>query len=205
MTAALVPAAGASRRMGAPKLLLPFGAGSVLAAYLAALKEAGVERVVVIVAAGDEVLAAEARRAGAEIAVNPDPERGMLSSLWAGLACLAGEEPRALVLGPADFPAVRPATVRRLLAAVDAGALLAVPSVDGTRGHPLVVAGSLGAEIRRLDPSIGLRQLLRRRAGEVCEVPVDDPGVLLDVDDEESYRRALDLTAGRLGPSTATR
>lgn len=202
MTAAIVPAAGASRRMGAPKLLLPFGpAGSVLASYLAALTAAGVERLVVVVAAGDEALAQEARRAGAELAVNPAPERGMLSSLWAGLARLAGEEPTALVLGPADFPAVRPATVRRLLAAVAAGARLAVPTVDGVRGHPLVAAGGLAAEIAVLDLAIGLHQLLDRRPGEVREVPVEDPGAVLDVDDEASYRRALELVAG--GPGAA--
>jgi len=184
--------------MGPRKLLLPFGeAGSVLASYLGALEGGGVDRLLVVVAAGDDgALAREAGRAGAEVAINPGPERGMLSSLWAGLDALAGDPFEALVLGPADFPALCSATVRGLLDAVRDGAALAVPTVDGARGHPLVVSGELGSEIRDLDLGCGLRQLLDRHAEEVREVAVDDPGALLDVDDEASYRRALALARG---------
>lgn len=198
MIVALVPAAGASSRMGSPKLLLPFGgAGSVLASYLGVLERGGVERLLVIVAAGDDgALAREAGRAGAEVATNPAPERGMLSSLWAGLDALAGDPAEALVLGPADFPALRAGTVRDLLDTVRGGAVLAVPTVDGARGHPLVVSGELASEIRGLDLALGLRQLLDRHADELREVAVDDPGAILDVDDETSYRRALALARG---------
>lgn len=198
MIVALVPAAGASSRMGPPKLLLPFGgAGSVLASYLGALEGGGVDRLVVVVAAGDDgALAREAERAGAEVATNPAPRRGMLSSLWAGLDAIAGDRVEALVLGPADFPALRARTIRGLLDAVRDGAPLAVPTVDGERGHPLVVSGELSSEIRGLDLALGLRQLLDWHADELREVPVDDPGAILDVDDEVSYRRALALATG---------
>lgn len=198
MNAALVPAAGASRRMGAPKLRLPFGAGeTVLGSYLKILHEAGVERTVVAVAPGDDELTRLARQGGAEVAINPEPSRGMLSSLWAALDALGGEAVDALVVGPADFPALRAATVRRLLAAIAEGARLAVPVVEGARGHPLTVRGDLRDEIRGLDPAVGLRQLLDGHAPEIVEVRVDDRGAVLDVDDEESYRRALALAAGR--------
>lgn len=193
---ALVPAAGASRRMGPPKLLLPFGtAGSLLASYLTALARGGVERSLVVVAPGDEALAHEAMRVGAEVATNPRPERGMLSSIWTALDALAEDEIEALVLGPADFPALRAETVRRLLAAVRGGERLAVPTFAGRRGHPLVAAGCVGAEIRSLELTVGLRQLLDLHPGALHEVPVDDPGAVLDVDDEASYRRALRLAA----------
>ncbi|MEZ5331630.1 MAG: nucleotidyltransferase family protein [Thermoanaerobaculia bacterium] len=194
MTVALVPAAGRSSRMGTPKLLLPFGeTATVLTAYLDALHAGGVERAVVVVAPEHESVAALARSRGATVTVNPEPDRGMLSSLRAGLEALGRPDADDLVVGPADFPALRASTVRALLGALEPGAALAVPTVDGTRGHPLAVAARLAREIPRLDPSIGLRQLLDRHAEAVVEVAVDDPGALLDVDDDASYRRALDL------------
>lgn len=183
--------------MGTPKLLLPFGdAGTVLEAYLGALRRGGVERAIVVVAPGDEETATLARACEASVAVNPLPDRGMLSSLWAGLETLDGAT-EGLIVGPADFPALRPSTVRALLVELAAGATLAVPTVSGVRGHPLAVAPEPAARIPFLDPAIGLRQLLDGHAAAVREVPVEDPGAVLDVDDDAAYRRALALGVAR--------
>lgn len=232
MALAVVPAAGRSRRMGRPKLLLPFGEGTVLGATLAALAGGGARRIAVVArpddprlaewlagpAAGE--LARRLARVGAEaaaerpelvVAFNPDPERGMLSSVLAGLDALAGgaaPEPGGaggalrpadpLLVCPADLPALLPATVAAVLAALTATGAgtppgLAVPVHDGRRGHPLAVAPRLVPEIPGLDPAVGLRQLLERRPDEVVEVPVDDPGAVRDLDTPEDYEELADL------------
>ncbi len=193
MTTAILPAAGSSSRMGRPKLLLPFGETTVLGATLAALRRGGVDEIVVIAAPGDEPLAAAATALGAAVARNPDPDQGMLSSIWAGLAALGGaaafaERGEWLLVCPADLPRLQPATVAALLrTAREADALLVVPRRRELRGHPLLVHPRLTIEIADLDPAIGLRQLRWRHGERTLELEVDDPGVVTDVDTPADY------------------
>jgi molybdenum cofactor cytidylyltransferase len=193
---AIVPAAGASRRMGRPKLLLSFGEGTVVGGVVAALRGGGAGEVVLVAAPDDEALAAWVRGEGLRLAVNPHPEEGMLSSIRAGLAAVGGTAwlaaaARAILVTPADLPRLSPETVRAVLAALAAGVPLAVPVVAGRRGHPLGIAPRLLAEIDRLDLATGLRQLLDRHSAELREIPVDDPGCLHDVDTPADYARLL--------------
>lgn len=197
MTLAVVPAAGVSRRMGRPKLLLPFGTGTIMGSLVAALRAGGASPVLLVTAPGDEELRARALEAGCRVAVNPDPERGMLSSIREGIAALGGAHALAqggevLLVAPADLPALRPATVAELLwRRAAAEAPLAVPTYQGKRGHPLAIASALLPEIETLDLGVGLKELLERHAAAVLEVPVEDPGAVRDVDTPEDY---VDLT-----------
>jgi len=222
MAVAVVPAAGRSERMGRPKLLLPAGGGeTVVGATIRPLVEGGVERVCVVVGPvvgpgagpGGEDRDAERLRdwalgRGFTVAVNPHPERGMLSSILEGLCALGGAETLAaagqvLLVTPADLPGLRPSTVRAVLRArAAADAALAVPvvtlvaaadraSARGKRGHPLAIAPRLLTEVAELDLAVGLRQLLDRHPDEILEVPVDDPGCVHDVDTPEDYSRVV--------------
>jgi molybdenum cofactor cytidylyltransferase len=188
MAVALLPAAGASRRMGRPKLLLPFRGRPLIAAVVDALRAGGAGTIVLVIAPEDEELRAWARQAGVDVAVNPDPERGMLSSIQEGLAALRRDQ--ILLVSPADLPGLRPDSVAGLLRRmIAAGAPLAVPVYQGKRGHPLAIAPALIPEIFTLDPRIGLKQLRDRYVAELLEVAVDDPGVVQDVDTPEDYER----------------
>ena len=188
MTVAILPAAGASRRMGRPKLLLPFRGRPLIAAVVDALRDGGVETIVLVTAPEDEDLRAWARQVGVDVAVNPDPDRGMLSSIQEGLAALPRDQ--ILLVSPADLPRLRAGSVAELLRRmVDARAPLAVPVHQGKRGHPLAIAPALIPEIFTLDPRIGLKQLRDRHAAGLLEVAVDDPGVVMDVDTPEDYER----------------
>lgn len=190
MAIALLPAAGASRRMGRPKLLLPFGAGTVIGSLVASFRAAGVERIVVVASPGDLPLQDWTRRSGLILAINPDPEQGMLSSILEGLAAIGGvqgwREP--LLISPADLPALQPETIRATLAALEAsGSALAWPTYRGKNGHPLAIAPEVVTEIPTLDPAVGLRQLRERFAGRTVEIAVDDAGAVSDVDTTEEY------------------
>lgn len=196
---AVIPAAGRSRRMGRPKPLLPFGDGTVLGAVAAALRGGGAGEVMVVTAPGDRALERLAGRLGLRSTTNPDPSRGMLSSVRAGIEALggAGELARRgapLLVCPADLPALRAGTVRAVLAAIGEGAGLAVPVHGGRRGHPLAVAPRLAAEIGSLDLSSGLRGLLDLHPDELTRVPVDDPGAIDDADTPADYDRLLALS-----------
>jgi molybdenum cofactor cytidylyltransferase len=192
---AIVPAAGEARRMGRPKLLLPWQGSTLLDHLVRSLRQGGADRLVLVTRVDDAALANWAAVAGVDLTVNPEPARGMLSSVWCGLEALGAaavaQVAEALLVCPADHPTVRAETVAALLARLRAGALLVVPTHGGRRGHPLAIAPALVTEILDLDLTVGLRQLLERRAESLVELPVDDPGVVLDVDTTEDYERLL--------------
>jgi molybdenum cofactor cytidylyltransferase len=186
--------------MGQPKLLLPFGTSTVVGATVAALRGGGATTLVLVTAPGDEPLAAWGRQAGLQVTANPEPERGMLRSLWAGIEALGGAAAVAargepLLVCPADLPRLRASTVAALLAELVPPALLVVPRCGRQRGHPLVVAAAAAPAILELDCDVGLRQLRLRlqSAGATVEVEVADPGTVLDVDTPEDYRALADF------------
>lgn len=190
--------------MGAQKLLLPFAGTTVVGALAATLGAAGVSPILLVTApppAGSELRrwAAGAGIAGLLTAANPAPEDGMLSTVTAGIAALGGASALAarsevLLISPADLPALRAATVTRLLAAMAAsGASLALPTSEGRRGHPLAIAARLIPEILQLDPAVGLRGLRDRHLSSLLELDCGDPGCVTDVDTPEDYQRARHL------------
>jgi glycerophosphoryl diester phosphodiesterase len=196
VTLAILPAAGASRRMGWPKLLLPFRGRPLVAAVVDALRHAGVREIVLVTAPDDEELRAWAREAGLLLAVNPQPERGMLSSIREGIAAVGGaaalaERGETLLVSPADLPNLSANTVKILLQRMaQTAAPLGVPVYRGKRGHPLAISPALISEIDTLDADVGLKQLRDRHEAELLEVTVEDAGVVQDVDTPEDYRRA---------------
>lgn len=173
--------------MGRPKLLLPFRDSTVVGSLIRSLREGGVSEIVLVIAPGDEALRSWGAEAGVRIAVNPEPERGMLSTILAGIAAAGDRE--TLAVCPADLPALLPSTVRTVLAQQSP---LAVPSYQGRRGHPLVISPELIPEIRTLHLDVGLRELLDRHPDRLRIVEVDDPGCVRDVDTPEEYRELVE-------------
>lgn len=198
---AVVPAAGLSRRMGREKVLLPFGRSTMLETVLSKLRAAGVERVVVVVRPDLSEAAARARDAGADVVSNLHPEGEMIESIRLGIAALPADLD-AFYVWPADHPAVLASTLERLADRVTRGKAL-LPVFGGRRGHPALVGADLREPIGRISVRDGLRRLWRDRADAVEELPVDDPGVVENLDDPESYERArLREAAGRLSGGT---
>lgn len=200
----MIPASGRAERMdGRPKLLLSIGDTTVLGWTCRALLGAGVKRIVVVVRYDDDELQEWCREAGLEVAVNPQPELGMLASIRCGIEHLNGPQALAarrtdLLVTPGDLPALQSLSVREVLLAADHHPeALVVPRHEGRRGHPLRVPPDLIAEIFDLDLEVGLRQLLEDQPERVHEVPVEDPGVVLDLDTEADYRRLCDLIESR--------
>jgi molybdenum cofactor cytidylyltransferase len=208
--AALLPAAGRSRRMGRPKLLLPWGETTVVGAVVRTLRAAQVRQIVLVVAPQDRALGDWAAGQGVTTRINPQPVRGMLSSVQEGLDALGGEPALAasgttLLVCPADLPALLTDSVTKLLTEMaEHRSPLAVPVCRGRRGHPLAIGPVLIAEIPHLDPAVGLRQLLHRHREKVLEVPIEDTGILLDIDTPAEYRSLSEgVTRGEGRPGTA--
>jgi molybdenum cofactor cytidylyltransferase len=190
MTFAVVPACGRSSRMGRPKLALPVGGRTVIEHVVGALRDGGVGCVVVVVGPHTPELVPLAAAAGAEVLALPEPTTDMRETVQRGLAWVSERHRPApddiWLLAPADHPAFTADVVRAMLAA---DAPIAVPVHAGRRGHPTLLRWRHAAGIRALPPGEGINSFLRSHAGEVCEMPVADPGVLADLDTPEDYTR----------------
>ena len=191
--AGVVPAAGRSTRMGRSKALLDAGGGrTFLERVVTTLARGGCTPVFVVLREPDAPEGALARRVGARVVANHDPEDGPVTSVRAALRALpAGIEGIAVL--PVDHPLVEPATVEELLAAFDDDSTTAalIPTHGGRRGHPVLLRFTLFPEVLASDLAEGLRTVLRRDPTRVRELPVDDPGVLADLDTPEAVRRHL--------------
>lgn len=192
MLPALILAAGASSRMGRTKALLPLPTGGTFLGRLdATLRAAGIEQIVAVIAHDAEAIVAAATVGNLRVRFvrNPDPSRGQLSSLLAGLDTL----PRGPVLvTPVDLPLVSPATVRAVIEAWQRSrAPIVRPARAGRHGHPVIFAQSILDELRRGDLAAGARPIVKAHLDEILDVPVDDDGAFEDIDTREDYERLV--------------
>lgn len=195
--AAVVLAAGRSTRMGPPKQLLPWGAGTMLGEVVTRLQASGVSQVVVVTgherAAVEAAAGAAARPGGPPLtfAHNPDfAQSEMARSLQAGLAALP-ENCQALLVVLADQPNLEPAVVARLIERWrTTRAAVVAPFFGEQRGHPILFDRALWPNLRTLPPEANPRQLLPA-AGPIERVAVETEAILLDLDTPEAYAAAL--------------
>jgi molybdenum cofactor cytidylyltransferase len=183
--AAIILAAGESRRMGQPKALLPFRGGTFLS-VLADTLSLSCSPVCAVFGADAKRLMSCAP-ASVRTAENPNYAAGMLTSLQAGLRALAPLPDRVLFT-LVDHPAVAPATIRALL---DSAARIVIPKCSGKRGHPVVIARGIAEEILAEPSSSKLNTVMDRHASEIHYLDLGDSGVLDDIDDPQAYRNLL--------------
>jgi len=192
--AGVILAAGASSRMGEDKALLRWGERSFLEHLMAALKTAGAEPLRVVLGANAEEVQRRVRFGVGEVIVNRDWERGMLSSLLAGLDSLRVGSVDAVVLCLVDHPCVSSRVIRALIERHHAtGKLIVQPTYQGRRGHPVLFAASLFEELRASPADVGARHVVYQHAAEVLEVPTDEEGIVLNVNDRVAYEKILQM------------
>jgi molybdenum cofactor cytidylyltransferase len=178
---AIVPAAGRAERFGRQKLLEDIGGEPLVHRTIRCLLEGAVGRVIVVAPPGEHFTSVPlVRDERVRLVENPDPSRGMFSSIQAGLAAAPEGDP--ILLLPGDMPFVAAATVAAVLAQPIRPGRVVMPRFDGTRGHPLALPRSLGSEILKADARSSLSELLTALGIEREYVDVADPGVVRDVD-----------------------
>ena len=178
--AALVLAAGASRRFGSDKRLHPIHGQPMLARSLALYREV-LGDVAAVVRPGEPAIAALVAAADCRVVEAADAALGMAHSLAAGVAAMRHAD--GLLIGLADMPFVRPNTLRALVAAMQHHPTRIVrPAHNGEPGNPVGFPTSRFDALTRLEGDAGARHMLAGCAPDVFTVRVDDVGVLRDVD-----------------------
>ncbi len=190
MISAVILAAGESKRMGQPKMLLPWGDGTVLTQVIAVFRQAGIEEILVVTGGAREQVEPLAAGLGARTVFNEAYQSGeMLSSLQCGLRAL-GSQTQAALIGLGDQPQVQAGSVRKVCEAfLETKSSLIVPSYRMRRGHPWLAARPLWEALLRLEPPASPRDFLNAHAAEIHYVNLEDPNILADLDTPQEYRR----------------
>jgi molybdenum cofactor cytidylyltransferase len=193
--AGIILAAGASQRMGTPKALLDFH-GETFVARLTRVLAASCGSVTVVLGNhADQIRPRVPNRA--RVVVNPDPDRGQLSSLQTALAELPGDA-TGIAFIPVDCPAVAEATVASLADAFARRApetLFVIPRMGGKRGHPVFATRSIADEFLALAPTDKASEIVHRHVRQTQYVDVTDAGIFADIDTPEAYQRLLESHA----------
>ena len=164
---AIIPAAGASSRMGRPKLLIPVAGRPLILHTLEAWQRSRVDRIAVVVRPDDGPLREALRGVGVDTVIPPLAPPDMKASLGYGLAHFERQHhPRdndCWLVAPADMPGLSPRVIDRLLdqKAHSPGRIL-IPTLAGRRGHPVLLPWPLAVEISRLAENEGLSTLIQR-------------------------------------------
>jgi CTP:molybdopterin cytidylyltransferase MocA len=188
MIAGLILAAGESSRMGRDKALLDYRGRTFLDTIVTTLRAAGIERIGVVLGHHATEIQQAVKFEGVELVINLDYRRGQTSSLQAGLRTMENSDLEAVVLCLVDHPGVAPATVRTLIDSLrQSGAPVVIPTHQGQRGHPVVIARALFPELLSLGPDEGANLVARRYRDATRFIEVEDKGVLLDVDEPADY------------------
>ncbi len=192
-TSAVILAAGTSTRMGTVKQLLQLDDRPLLQHVLDNVRASGVKEIILVLGFAAEAIRQEIDAQNVTVVINQSYQQGMGTSLKAGLSAVDPQAEAALII-LADQPFLRPATLNQLIAEHQRSkAQIVIPTYRGFRGNPVLLDRSVFPEVMALNGDMGCRAIFGDHMEGIVKVPVDDVGILLDIDrqgDFEALRRA---------------
>jgi len=194
LLAAVILSAGASSRMGRPKALLPYREGTFLEHLIEVTRHPRIGVTRVVLGAGAEVIRTIAKLDPSVVVINPGWEEGQLSSVNAGLRSLVGVDADGIVLCPVDHPLVSARLVSELVERFyENNKAIVVPTYGGRRGHPVIFSNELFGELLAAPTDKGARAVVWAHAADILEVPTDEEGVVLNINDPDMLKRTIGL------------
>jgi molybdenum cofactor cytidylyltransferase len=197
--AAILLAAGLSRRMGAFKPLLPFGQTTVIEACINYLKAGEAEPIVVVLGHNAEQVRQHLKNASVLFALNPDPSSEMGESIRCGVQMLPASASATLV-ALVDHPAIPPDVVKTLIGEWKTNPQSIIPTWEGRGGHPVLVDLCWRHELETLDTTAGLKSFFQSHAEAVRRVPVGSEFIARDIDTWDDYTRLYSDVFGQTPP-----
>jgi CTP:molybdopterin cytidylyltransferase MocA len=191
MNVAIILAAGESRRMGQSKQLLPFGDKTMLECVIDALQTPHVDEIRVVLGYKADEIAATIAHTSCKIVKNDRWQRGMFTSMQAGLRKLP-KKTKIVMIAICDQPRLKRGTVETLMEEFERKRhKILIPSYNGRQGHPPLLRAEYAKEILAMDESMTLKHFYAEHADDIERLVVEDEGVLIDIDDRETYEREL--------------
>lgn len=186
---AVILAAGMSSRMGEAKQLLRLGEHTLLNQVLENVRASGVDEIVLVLGHAAEKIMESVAGQNLKVAINPAYREGMGTSLRTGLSILPSGIDAALII-LADQPFVRPTTLKRLMDQYrKSAAQIVIPVYRGFRGNPVLLDRSVFPEVMTLSGDIGCRAVFGDHLEGIAKVPVEDLGILLDLDSKDDFEK----------------
>ncbi|MGH9745534.1 MAG: nucleotidyltransferase family protein [Candidatus Acidiferrales bacterium] len=193
MLAAAILAAGESRRMGEPKALVSVHGLTFVEHLFAATRHPRVGITRVVLGARADEIRAKLKIDPTTIVVNPDWPKGQLSSIHAAIRSLPVRMTDGLIVCPVDHPLVSARLIAELIEQFHiSGQSIVLPTYHGKRGHPVIFRATVYDELLAASPDVGARQVVWAHAQDLKEVPTNDEGVVLNLNDPEALRKATD-------------
>jgi molybdenum cofactor cytidylyltransferase len=191
MLAAAILAAGESRRMGSPKALVSFRGISFVQHLVNATRHARVGVTRIVLGAGAEEIRPHLEVDPAMIVLNPDWEEGQLSSIQTAIRSLP-EGTEGMILSPVDHPLVSANLISQLIRQFDENSKsIVLPAFRRQRGHPVIFRANLYDELLAASPDVGARQVVWAHPQDIEEVPTEEEGVVLNLNDPEILKKAM--------------
>jgi molybdenum cofactor cytidylyltransferase len=192
LLAAIILSAGASSRMGRPKALLPYREGTFLEHLIQVTRHPRIGVTRVVLGAGADEIRTVAKLDASIVVVNQNWEQGQLSSICAGIKSLKNLETDGIILCPVDHPLVSAALVSDLVSQFYSNdKLIVLPTYRGRRGHPAIFSKALYGDLLAAPADKGARSVVWAHAADVLEDPTDEEGVVLNLNDPDTLRRAI--------------
>jgi len=191
MIVGVVLSAGESSRMGRPKALLPIDGQTFIERIVGALKQGGIERIVVVLGFNADALRQQISHLPVEILVNPDHKLGQLSSLQVAVRHLqAAKDCDGMMVHLVDHPYIDSKLVNIMLRRFDESKFsIVVPRHQGKRGHPVIFSRALFDELLGAPLDQGAKAVVNAHRQDTLEIDTEDVGITLDIDTPELYRQ----------------
>jgi molybdenum cofactor cytidylyltransferase len=188
---AIILAAGESKRMKVPKMLLPFQGKTIIETVIENVRSSKTGKTIVVLGSNKEKILKVTGQLPVIHCYNENYKQGMLSSVICGFRSLP-ENFEAVMVILGDQPGIGPAVIDEVIDAYrKSGKGIIVPVYKNKHGHPMLVDRKYREEIEKLDPDDGLRSLFRKFPDDVFEVETKYPAILKDIDTQEDYLNEL--------------
>jgi molybdenum cofactor cytidylyltransferase len=193
MISVLLLAAGSSSRMGQPKALLPLNDTPAILHGLTNLLTIRPMEIIVILGSDSKATASLIETMTVKVMFNTLPGSDMAKSVRLGFQAMQPRATGALIC-LVDHPLVQPDTLKQIVvAAMNAPDRIIIPTYQERRGHPTLFPRVLLADIYQ---GFNLREIIGRHPDKITQLPVEDEGVVLDMDTPEDYRKICQRLEG---------
>ena len=188
----MILSGGESRRMGSPKALLDYQGRPFLEHLLEATRHPKIGLTRVVLGANAENICNKLKLDRAAVIINREWKKGQLSSIQAAIRSLRGGETDGILLCLTDHPLISAALVGELIQQFyESRKLIVVPTYNARRGHPVIFSSALYGELLDAPLDTGARAVVWNHRDDVLEMPTEEEGVVLNLNDPDTLQRAM--------------